>query len=59
MSTTFDKRRLHLKEVEAMAWRCAYQESHTQGAERDAWRAGYEAMFALFQILKEGKEVEP
>lgn len=53
MSTTFDKRRLHLKEVEAMAWRCAYQETHTQGAERDAWRAGCDAMLALYQLLKE------
>lgn len=53
MSTTFDKRRLHLKEVEAMLWRCAYQESYTQGAERDAWRAGFEAMEALYKLLKE------
>lgn len=59
MSTTFDKRRLHLKEVEAMAWRCSFMEYHSQGEERDAWRAGYEAMFALYQLLKEGKEVEP
>lgn len=36
-----------------MAWRCSFQEYHSQGAERDAWHAGYEAMFALYQILKE------
>jgi hypothetical protein len=52
MSESFDKRKLHLKEVEAMAWRCAFQESHTMGEEREAWHAGYEAMFALYRILK-------
>lgn len=52
MSESFDKRQLHIKEVEAMAWRCAFQESHTMGEEREAWHAGYEAMYALYRILK-------
>lgn len=52
MSKTFDKRMLLLQEVEAMAWRCSFMEYHSKGEERDAWRAGHEAMFALYKILK-------
>lgn len=37
--------------VERMAWKCAYQETHTHGELRDAWRAGYEAMYHLYQLL--------
>lgn len=38
--------------VESMAWRCNWEETHTDGELRAAWRAGYDAMIKLYRLLE-------
>lgn len=50
--TAEDAKRKALRDkVEQMAWMCAWEGSHTDGELRDAWDAGYTAMYRLYQLL--------
>lgn len=50
--TAEDAKRIELRaQVEKMAWKCDWEGSHTDGELRDAWDAGYTAMYRLYQLL--------
>lgn len=50
--TAAEAKRIELREkVEKMAWKCAWEGTHTDGELREAWDAGYTAMYRLYQLL--------